>query len=134
GGDPLPAITIVFGALLVLVGLVGFFGTGSEHPTALIPAFIGLPLALLGALSFKDRLRKHTMHGAAAVGLIGMLGAGIPALRNLLAGASIERSAAFASQAVTAALCAVFVGLCVNSFIQARRRRSQTPPEQPAQV
>jgi hypothetical protein len=133
----LPAITIVFGALLVLVGLVGFFGTGGEHPTALIPAGPGLLFAVLGALSFKDGLRKHTMHVAAALGLLGFLGTGIrcvPALARLLSGERLERPAAFASEAVTAALCAAFVGLCVNSFIQARRRRSQAPPEQPVNV
>jgi hypothetical protein len=133
----LPAITIVFGSLLVIVGLVGYLGTGSEHPTALIPAALGLVLAILGGLSFKDRLRKHAMHAAAALGLVGLLGVGarcLPPLFKLLAGESIPRPAAFASQAVTAVLCAVFVGLCVNSFIQARRRRSQAPPEHPAQA
>ncbi len=30
-------VTIIFGFLLVILGLVGFFGTGSIHYTALIP-------------------------------------------------------------------------------------------------
>jgi len=58
----LAPITIIFGIALVGVGLFGFFGTGAEHKTALIPAFLGLPLILLGLLALKDSLRKHAMH------------------------------------------------------------------------
>ena len=39
-------VTIVFGVLLIILGLVGFWGTGSIHYTALIPTWLGLALAL----------------------------------------------------------------------------------------
>jgi hypothetical protein len=113
--------------LLILVGLIGFVATGSQHATALIPAGFGLFLAMLGALSFKDRLRKHTMHAAALLGLVGFLGSGFmgfPKLLTLLGGGEVARPIAVVSQSVTAVLCAVFVGLCINSFLQARRRRA----------
>ena len=89
-------------------------------------------LVLLGALSFKDRLRKHAMHLAAVVGLVGFVVPGImgiPKLITWLGGGEIPRPAAAVSQSMTAVLCAVFVGLCVNSFIQARRRRAGATPE-----
>jgi hypothetical protein len=118
-------ITVVFGALLVVVGVVGFVATGSEHYTALIPAGLGGVLALLGGLSFKDHLRKHTMHAAALLGLLGFAGTvmGIPKLIKHLSGGTVERPAAAVAQSITAGLCAVFVGLCVKSFLDARRRR-----------
>jgi hypothetical protein len=108
-------ITIVFGAVLVLLGLGGYFGSDTQSMTALIPAFFGVPLALLGLLALKDSLRKHAMHLAAMVGLLGFLGA---------AGSLINKL-----QALMAIVCAVFVGLCVRSFIQARRSRARSTSE-----
>jgi hypothetical protein len=121
------AITVVFGLALIAVGVAGFVATGSEHFTALIPAGLGGVLALLGALSFKDALRKHTMHAAALVGVLGFAGCvmGVPKLITYLSGGEVARPAAAISQSVTALLCLVFVGLCVNSFVQARRRRAR---------
>jgi uncharacterized membrane protein len=112
-------VAIGFGVLLILVGLAGYFGTGTESVTALIPAFVGLPLLLLGLLALKESLRKHAMHAAAAVGLLGFLASAGRLLWTRFAGTT----AAVLSQASMAVLCAVFVGLCVKSFIDARRAR-----------
>jgi hypothetical protein len=125
-GENVAGITVVFGGLLVIVGAIAFVATGSSHPTALIPAALGLVFALLGGLSFKEHLRKHTMHAAAALALICVVALAImsgPKLATLLSGGTVERPPAVIAQAVTAGLCLVFVGLCVNSFIQARRGR-----------
>ena len=40
-------LTIGFGVVLILLGAWGFIGTGSTHPTALIPAYFGLVLAMV---------------------------------------------------------------------------------------
>jgi hypothetical protein len=117
-------IAMIFGLLLILLGLGGFFGTGSAHPTALIPAGLGLALLLLGALALKDNLRKHAMHAAALVGLIGAVGGGIRLLQPLISGTEISLPVAYICTAVMAVLCLTFVVLCVNSFVQARRRRA----------
>jgi len=113
--------TIVFGVLMIALGLVGYFGTGRVSVTALIPAGFGVVLAVLGALSFNERRRRHTMHAAAAVGVIGFLGTAA-ALVQLLAGG--DRSSASLARAAMAILMAVFVGLCVRSFIAARKARA----------
>jgi hypothetical protein len=125
-------VTVIVGVLLVAVGVVGFV-VGLSHTehipyTALIPAWIGLAFIVLGLLSFKDGLRKHTMHAAAALGLLAFLATGymgIPKLITLLSGGTVERPVAVYSQVTTAAICLVFVALCVNSFIAARRRRAE---------
>jgi hypothetical protein len=127
GEETVATPTIIFGILLGLVGVVGYLGTGGEHRTALIPAYMGLPFILLGALAYRDGWRKHVMHLAAALGLIGFLVTAYlawPGLVTLAAGGQVEHPAAVYSKSVTALLCAVFVALCVNSFIQARRRRA----------
>jgi uncharacterized membrane protein len=126
-------ITIGFGVFLILVGVGTWLVSESRSPTALIPAAFGLILAILGFLALKDRLRMHVMHAAVLVGLIGLIGAGVMSGRKLpalLSGGEVERPLAVISQAITALTCAVFVGLCVRSFIEARRRRSaESKPE-----
>jgi lysylphosphatidylglycerol synthetase-like protein (DUF2156 family) len=119
----MPQTAIVFGALLCLVGVGFYAGTGAASVTALIPAFIGLPLALAGALARRDGWRRHAMHAAALLGTLGFLGSLRGALRlpALLAGGEVARPAAVAAQAITAALCLAFVALCVRSFLRARQ-------------
>ena len=50
--------TIVFGIMLVVLGLVGYVGTGAASVTALIPAFFGAVLGFLGWLGLNERYRK----------------------------------------------------------------------------
>src|SRR6516165_9147020 len=83
GAMVMAAITVVFGILLIGVGVVGFVATGSSHYTALIPAGMGLVLGILGGLSFQDRFRKHAMHLAALVGVIGFAAAAYLSLPQL---------------------------------------------------
>jgi hypothetical protein len=130
------SVSVVVGLLLTAVGLVGYFATSTSSPTALIPAALGFPLAVLGLLAYRDRLRMHAMHAAAVIALVGFLGCAAMAVPSLPAlvregkviktnrdGATRDATAAVVSQAVTGVLCGVFEGLCINSFIQARRRR-----------
>ncbi len=41
-------ISLIFALLLVALGLLGYISTGSVHPTALIPTWIGLALGIFG--------------------------------------------------------------------------------------
>lgn len=118
--------TIGIGLALVGVGLVGYFGTGAEHPTALIPAGFGVVLAILGALARNEQRRALYMHIAVTVGLLGFLGSfmGLVRFFRLLAGEAVARPDAVKAQAAMAALTGIFVILCVRSFINARRNRT----------
>jgi hypothetical protein len=123
-------ITMVTGAALAAIGWVVFDATGREHYTALIPTFLGLALIVLGGLSFKDSLRKHTMHVAAALGALGFLAFTARGVASwvVLAGwvnGTVNSEPAAYGLLYSALVCLLFVGLCVNSFIQARRRRRQ---------
>jgi sulfite exporter TauE/SafE len=121
-------ITIGFGVFLIALGLAGYCATNMVSWTALIPAFVGLPLAILGALATKEQLRKHAMHAAVMVGLLGFLGAAYSfskPLRVLISGQELERPIAALMQGIMTLTCAIFVGLCVKSFIDARRARAQ---------
>src|SRR5687767_11285261 len=104
-------ITIVVGLLLTALGAVTYVLSGA--PTSLIPAFFGIVLLILGFLARADSLRKHAMHAASAVALIGFLGA----ITSLLRAPMATRSAmANASQVTMAIVTAIFVVLCIKSF------------------
>ncbi len=115
--------------LLVILGAWGFFGTGMQHPTALIPAGVGLVLVVLGAVAARwEGARKHAMHAAAAVGLLGFLMAAGRFLYKLCTGGEVTGTAGL-STLTMAVLCGTFVALCVKSFIDARKRRRKAEAE-----
>jgi uncharacterized membrane protein len=117
--------TILFGLLLTVLGLAGYLIAGAASVTALIPAFFGIVLLALGFLARAEAMRKHAMHAAAAVALIGFAGA----LMSLLRAPFATRSAlANFSQMAMALLTALFVVLCIKSFRDARRARAASPP------
>jgi lysylphosphatidylglycerol synthetase-like protein (DUF2156 family) len=124
----MPRIIFIFAVIFVLLGIGAYVFTGMQSWTALIPASLGLLLALAGGFSLKSL--KHGGHAAATVGLLGFLGSvpGLLKLPALLSGAPLERPAAVATQSIMAVLCLVFVALCVKSFIDARRGRTEYKP------
>jgi uncharacterized membrane protein len=127
--------TIVCGAILVADGLVGYLQQEAEKasPTALIPAAVGGVLIMCGFLSFKDNLRKHVMHLAAIVGVVGFAGGFMPLITYYKKNNTIdlERPAAISGE-VMILVCAVFVGLCVKSFIDARKARKASAASESA--
>lgn len=114
--------TIGFGVALILVGIVGYVATGAASVTALIPAIIGLLLLTFGIIARNERMRKHAMHGAAVVGLLGFLGSvsGIWQVVRMMGGETLERPEAAIARSVMALICLAFVALTVKSFIAAR--------------
>lgn len=123
----MPVITIVIGSALTILGIAGYVLTGSEHPTALIPLGFGTLFELFGVLSLNPKLRKHTMHAAAALALIGVLGTipGIIGGIKWLMGTPPQQPAAVYSKVLMFALCLLLEALCVRSFIAARRDRER---------
>ena len=118
--------TIGFGIVLIVLGLGGYFGTDRVSLTALIPAAFGLLLVIFGALARDEKRRKLAMHIAVTVGLLGFLGtvSGLVKLPTLLSGGEVARPAAVIAQSIMAVLMAIYVAMCVKSFIDARRRRA----------
>jgi len=117
----MPFTSIVCGLLLILIGAAGYVtGVMNEKAsvTALIPAFFGMVLLALGLISnTKESLRKHLMHVAIVVALLGFLAT---AGRLVMAG-NFTTSPAVLSQAAMAVICLVFVILAVRSFTAARK-------------
>jgi hypothetical protein len=116
--------TIGFAVALILLGLLGYVGTGAESPTALIPAIFGVVLLVLGMLARSPQRRKLAMHIAVVVGLLGFAGSfrGLMNLGPLIAGEPVARPTAVIAQSVMALLMGLYVVLCIKSFVDARRR------------
>jgi uncharacterized membrane protein len=117
-------ITITFGIVLVALGPIGWFGAEADKqsPTAFIPSVVGVLLVVLGVLALREKMRKHAMHGAVLVGLIGFIAA-VARVVPVLTSGEIKNPWALTMVTTMAVICGVFVGLCVKSFIDARRRR-----------
>ncbi len=117
-------LTIIVGSMLTLLGF-GFYAAlavleeKSPSVTALIPAFAGLPILLLGCVALKDSVRKHAMHGVAMLTLLGLL---LPLGRlgmQLAKGAAVKPTV-LTSLLLMAALCGFLLVACIRSFIRAR--------------
>lgn len=118
----MPSTSIACGTLLILIGLIGYVnGVMTAHAsiTALIPAFFGVALLLLGVLArAKESLRKHLMHVAVIIALIGFI---VPFARVVSKLGELTYSAAVVSQVTMALVCLLFVVLAIKSFADARR-------------
>lgn len=115
--------------MLILIGFAGYiYGMMNDRGsiTALIPAFIGIALALLGVVSgMKESLRKHLMHAAVIVALLGFIATAGRLVSRL---SEITLSPAVVSQALTALVCLAFMIFAIRSFAAARRERSEPQP------
>jgi hypothetical protein len=120
-------LTIVFGVLLVLLGIFGFVATGSAHPTALIPAGIGLLFVLFGVMANTEDSKKRMlwMHISVTVALLVflfMIPAAVDVIR-LANGVPFPYPAAVEEKAALCLFSLIYVLFCVRSFIAARRSR-----------
>src|SRR5215203_5066983 len=117
----MPSTSIALGVLLILIGAAGYiYGVmnGNASITALIPAFVGIVLAVLGlAAQAKENLRKHLMHAAVVAALLGFMAS---AGRLVSKFNDLTMNAAVISQIAMAAICLLFVILGIKSFADAR--------------
>ena len=121
-------IAVLFGVLLTGLAAYGYLGADAEHRsfTALIPAGVGIPVLICGLFAFKEHLRKAAMHVAVVFALLGTLaagGRGLPKIGALFADDPDANKRAIVMVLIMFALCAVFLALCIKSFVDARRRQ-----------
>ncbi len=117
----MPTTTRYFGLILIVLGVASYMLTGRTSLTAMIPAFFGVVLVICAFVARNEAARKHAMHAAVAVGLLGglaALGRGGPAALN-----GDAMRPAVLSQLFMGVLLLIYVALGVQSFIAARKAR-----------
>jgi uncharacterized membrane protein len=124
-------VTMIFGAVLSLVGLGAYIEADHRHITALFPAFLGAPLLALGAAGQKAEHTGPAMHTAAGVGVLGLLvsaqGLFWPQLFQDRCEPDNQHPKRGLTQALTLVLCGAYVGLSFRSFLRARLARKDQP-------
>lgn len=120
-------LTIGFGLLLILLGVIGFAMTGGTHPTALIPVWFGIVLGVCGMLARTEDARRRMlwMHVAVTIGLLGFVFPAVMAIKEWVSAhrGALAHPAAVGEQGAMAVICFLFTLLCVRSFVAARRGR-----------
>jgi hypothetical protein len=111
-------LSVTIGSMLCLLALFTFTiaGFAREAWTALIPLFVGLPIALCGLLTDKfPAKRKITMHIAVVLAFLGFAASAsrIPKLGEFTSIKSI-------SVWVMCLLCFLLLGAFIQSFVKAR--------------
>ena len=68
-------ITVLFGIVLIILGVASFVLTGNKFPTSLIPAAFGILLITFGRMAETPVAKRRMlfMHIAVTVGLLGFL-------------------------------------------------------------
>ncbi|MEX2346105.1 MAG: hypothetical protein WD604_10850 [Balneolaceae bacterium] len=120
----MPKLSINVGIILILLGILSYWLTGAASATALIPAFFGVVFAGLGFWAKKqESMRKHAMHAALLLAILGLGGSfgGLLDMIGAIDGAMPERPEAAIAQSLMALICIFFIIAGVRSFIEARK-------------
>ncbi len=111
-------------AALIIVGAVGYFGweaigASKQSGTALIPAFVGVPMLLGGLVAMKNNMAgMHIAVLFSALGALAGLGRLVPSvIKGTLSGPAPVMIA------LMTAICLFFTVMAIRSFKAARRAR-----------
>ncbi len=120
-GKSMPEISIAVGLVFSLWGLAAYVISDMASMTAMIPMFVGGPIAIMGLLSnLKPEKRKTFMHISAMFGLLCALGG----LRLPMVLMNDESSnLLIGSHTLLLVLGSIYTYLCVQSFIWFRKQR-----------
>ena len=117
---------LLLGALLTILGL-GTFAMIRFDPakwTALLPALFGVLFLVIGTVAHKQPgWHRPLLYLAVGLALFAFLGSfgGLIKTAALVVGEDVERPAAAVEQAISAMLCAGFIGVAVKWLAEARR-------------
>lgn len=115
-----PRTTVVVGAVLVVVGVLGYLLSDSRSLTAFIPSVLGVVLVVCGVVGASKP--KIGIHAALVVALAGVLGTipNVLGLGDLVSGDS-DRPLAVVSGTITFVVLVAYLVIGIRSFVAARR-------------
>jgi MFS family permease len=119
---------IVLGTVLIVLGVGAYVLSDFASVTALIPAFFGVLIAVLGVAGYQRTDRQRlAAYGIGLLAVLGVLGStrGLPDIIALLTGGAVESTIAAVSQGTMIVICLVLL-VAMVPFI--RDRRTTTSP------
>ena len=123
-GMTIEKLSVVYGAFLVLWGIIISLISGSNSFTSYIPSILGLPILIFSLLAIKFiNKKKLFMHIVVLFGLIAFLG-GLDFLRTLVSGNLFTNKWADASKFILLTTGLYFSVQCLRSFIHARKYKN----------
>ncbi len=106
-------------------------GTPTKSPTLFVPMMLGIPVLFCGVVALNPHRRKHAMNFASGIAVAGFIAGVVRSIYSLLqlaGGTQIDRYGLIVIGAMSA-ICAIFVVICLVSFIQTRRRKAVSAPD-----
>ena len=123
-GMTIEKLSVVYGAFLIIWGIIISLISGSNSFTSYIPSILGLPILIFSLLAIKFiNKKKLFMHIVVLFGLIVFLG-GLDFLRTLVSGNLFTNKWADASKFILLITGLYFSVQCVRSFIHARKYKN----------
>lgn len=113
-------VVTIYGVVMILLAVGGYFLPDQSSPTALIPAAFGLIVYAAYRLTSRTPGSKTGHYVVAALGLVGFAAtvSSVPQLMTLLSGGEVARPAATIGRSVMA-LCSL--GLAAMASLLAKR-------------
>lgn len=126
-------VGIIFGLLLCGLSVAALVASTQKYPSQFVPMMVGIPIFFCSVFALNPHRRKHAMHSAAAVGLLGLVfavGLLIQTRLRLPDGDDVKTYIMRLGGAM-AVLCLCFVAACVVSFVQTRSRKASVASRMP---
>ena len=119
-------VGIIFGLMLCGLTVLGLIASPGKVPSQFLPMMFGIPIFFCGIVGLNPHRLRHSMHGAASVGLIGLvIGACLAVYTGIRLPDGQDLNAyVFRIVTVMSILCFAFVATCITSFVNARARKS----------
>jgi hypothetical protein len=120
-------LTLAIGGILTALGIVAYVVTGAASVTALIPTFVGLLLLVCAALARRPALRRHSIHAALVIAVLGAVGSlmNVVKIGDVFTGTA-QRPSAIVVSTIMFVLLVFYIIMGVRSFIAARRSPAPT--------
>lgn len=112
--------TTNFGIVLIVIGLIAYVSLHEISVAALIPALLGMAMSLLGRSAKNEKYAKKSINAAVLLAFLGFLGAGLRVMDGMFNPAIKSIGVELIFQAALAVICAVYIGLAVKYYYEAR--------------
>jgi hypothetical protein len=121
-------IVITFGFVLILLGAGAYIASGMASVTALIPAFFGAAIAVIGGVATRPAWTRGAVMAAAVTGALGAAGSLSRIVPKLARGEAVSLDLAAGAQIAMALLSLALVVVCAAWLLKGRRPAGPTAP------